>query len=103
MIFGCSLLISYEDFLEVGSPDYSINRDVVFDSDETAKSAMQGVYNQLAESSFSSGYTSSVTMLASLSAHEIESILVNDQTYREFEINEINPQNTGNFLSLIHI
>ena len=97
MIFGCSLLISYEDFLEVGSPDYSINRDVVFDSDETAKSAMQGVYNQLAESSFSSGYTSSVTMLASLSAHEIESILVNDQTYREFEINEINPQNTGNF------
>lgn len=98
LILSLSLcLVSCEDYLEVGTPDYKISTETVFSSDETAKSAMQGIYNQLMRASFSEGFISSVTVLSGLSAHELKSYNVNNITFTEFEQNEISPLNSGNF------
>lgn len=64
----CFFLISCEDFVEVEVPDHKIVSKTLFANDETAMSAMKGVYNQLFNTSFANGNTNSVTFLAGLSA-----------------------------------
>ncbi len=96
MLLCTFLLFSCEDYLEVESPDNKIITETVFNSDETAVSAMKGIYNQLSRASFSGGGTSSVTLLSSLSTDELQATLVNDQTYKQFEENEILPANPRN-------
>lgn len=86
-----------EDFIEVDIPADKLTTTIVFDSDETARSAMRGVYNELFRSiSFSNGGHNSVTALAGLSADELLTVNVTDLTYREFEENEIQPNNPNN-------
>jgi hypothetical protein len=59
-------LISCEDFVEIAAPDNKLVQEVIFSSDDTAESAMTGIYNQLFLSTFSNGHTSSITLLLSL-------------------------------------
>ena len=46
VVFMASILIACEDFVEVDAPDYKIIREDVFNSEETARSAMTGIYNE---------------------------------------------------------
>lgn len=92
------MTISCEDFIEVEVPTDKLTVDTVFDSDETAQSAMQGIYNQLFRSVlYSNGSTNSVTALAGLSAGELYPFLETDLVYVEFKENELLPNNPYNY------
>lgn len=90
------LLTSCEDFLDVEAPDHKITSATVFKSDETAQSAMTGIYNELFRASFSGGRESSVHMLAGLSSDELKTIRTNDFSLLEFNENAIQPGNERN-------
>lgn len=92
----CCFLTSCEDFLEIETPDNKITSEVVFNNDETAISAMTGIYNQLYNSPFSSGGHTSVTVLAGLSAEALAPIRTTNLSYMEFEQHEILPDNNRN-------
>lgn len=96
MIFLIVLHISCEDFVEVDAPDNQLIREQVFSTDVTAKSAMQGIYNQLFQVSFSNGSRNSVTVLAALSTDNLENIYTSNLSRMEFQQNEILPENQDN-------
>ncbi|MBZ9631552.1 RagB/SusD family nutrient uptake outer membrane protein [Salegentibacter sp. LM13S] len=96
VVFLASILIACEDFVEVDAPDYKIIRDDVFSSEETAKSAMTGIYNELFRSSFSNGTQYSVTVLGALSGNLLKNIRETNLTRMEFQQHEITPENTSN-------
>ncbi|MBZ9629796.1 RagB/SusD family nutrient uptake outer membrane protein [Salegentibacter sp. LM13S] len=87
---------SCEDFLELETPDHKIVSETVFNNEETAISAMTGIYNQLYRTSFSGGRENSVHVLAGLSADELQVIRENDLSFLEFQQNEIQPNNNRN-------
>lgn len=91
------LLISCEDFVEVPSPNDKLIRDDVFRSEETAISALKGIYNQLFVAAFSNGSRSSVTVLAGLSADNIQSLRTSNVEWMQFQENELTPDNQSNF------
>lgn len=82
------LQISCEDFVAVEVPDYKIISETVFNSDETANSAVVGIYNELFKADFSNGDFRSVTMLGGLSADNLQTTMINDEMM-EYEGNEI--------------
>lgn len=91
-------MIACEDFVEVDAPDYKIISDEVFNSEETAQSAMIGIYNQLFNASFSNGNRYSVTVLAALSGDELRNIRTTNLTNMEFQQHEISPINSSNLI-----
>src|SRR5690606_40721268 len=92
----CQYFASSQDYVEVEIPDHKIVREAVFRNDETALSAMKGVYNELFRSSFTNGSINSITALAGLSAHEVENLNATNFTVQEFEENQIRANNAGN-------
>lgn len=96
VIVLCCLLTSCEDFLEIEAPDNKITSEVVFNNDETALSAMTGIYNQLFNSPFSSGGLSSITVLTGLSADALAPIRSTNLPLMEFEQHEVLPDNNRN-------
>lgn len=96
LILAC-FLISCEDFLEVDAPHHKMGSEVVFDNDETAISAMNGIYNQLFTSNYINGSESSITILAGLSSDNLDGIRGDrDLVLHEFDEHEILPDNTSN-------
>ena len=95
-LFGL-LLISCEDFVEVPAPNNKLIRDDVFRTEETAISALKGIYNQLFVAAFSNGSRSSVTVLAGLSADNIQSLRTSNVEWMQFQENELTPDNRSNF------
>ena len=87
-------LLSCEDFLEVDAPEHKIVNEVVFNNNETALSAMTGIYHHLFRAVYSAGGGSSVTGLGDLSADNLKRINYNDLDYLEIEQNEISPENS---------
>ncbi|WP_405199347.1 RagB/SusD family nutrient uptake outer membrane protein [Christiangramia sp. LLG6405-1] len=97
LLLICSIfMVSCEEFVEVDAPNNQLVRSQVFESEETALGAMQGIYNQLYLAAFSSGSRTSVTLLAGLSADNIQNISTTNLSSMEFEQNEIQPDNTLN-------
>ena len=88
---------SCEDILEIDPPLDKLTKTQVFESDETATSAMQGIYNQLYRNSFSNGFWSSVTFLSGLSGDIVEPISTNNLDRLEFQQHEIFPDNPLNY------
>jgi hypothetical protein len=90
-------LTSCEDFLEVETPNHKIVSESVFNNDQTALSAMTGIYNELFLATFTGGgRETSVSILAGLSADELKTLRANDLNLIEFEENEIQPNNSRN-------
>lgn len=88
---------SCEDFVEVEAPDHQLPVAVVFENQETARSAMLGIYYQLFRSvAFSNGHTSSVTALAGLSAGTLTPVDATNTVFTEFLQHEVLPQNPNN-------
>ena len=96
VVFMASILIACEDFVEVDAPDYKIIREDVFNSEETARSAMTGIYNELFRSSFSNGTQYSVTVLGALSGNLLMNIRETNLVRMEFQQHEISAENTSN-------
>lgn len=88
--------LSCEEFLETEVPDHKMISETLFNSDETAQSAMTGIYNQLSAAPFSSGGPASVTVLAGLSADDLAPIRALNLPYLEFEQHEVSPDNFRN-------
>lgn len=91
-----SFLIACEDYLEIGAPDHKIVREVVFNDDNTALSAMNGIYNEMFTAHFSMGDENSITVLGGLAADELKHTIETDYSYFEYEQNEISPGNPRN-------
>lgn len=87
--------ISCEDFVEVPVPNDRIISQTVFNQDKTANSAVIGIYNELYNSSFSSGLQASITVLSGLSADNLKAT-VTTSTLLEYQENEIFIDNSYN-------
>lgn len=96
LISICQLHISCEDFVAIDPPDKRIVREVVFSDDQTANSAVIGIYNELFRSDFSNGGIASVTMLGDLSADNLNTAYIDNDQLREFEKNEVLINNNYN-------
>lgn len=90
-------IYSCEDILEIDPPQNKLTKTQVFERDETAISAMQGIYNQLYSNAFSEGFWSSITFLSGLSGDIVEPISMNNLDRLEFQQHEINPDNPLNY------
>lgn len=88
--------ISCDDFVTIDTPDDRIVREVVFSDDQTANSAVIGIYNELFRSDFSNGGISSVTVLGGVSADDLETVFINNNQLIEFENNQILLNNNYN-------
>lgn len=90
------LTTSCQDYIEIDSPPQKIVSETVFNNDETALAAMQGIYNQLASIPFSNGGFDSVTVLAGLSSGNLKATHSYNKAYKQFEQHEILPDNYRN-------
>ncbi|MBZ9731113.1 RagB/SusD family nutrient uptake outer membrane protein [Salegentibacter sp. JZCK2] len=91
-----SFHFSCEDVVSIDAPTDKLVRAEVFSNDETAISAMDGIYNELHQAEFSSGSRSSVTVLAGLSSDNVQYLNSGNITMMEFQDHEIAPTNSGN-------
>lgn len=98
MVICLVVLTSCEDFVQVDAPNNSIVSEFVFEEEASARSAMQGIYNELFRLDFSSGFQNSITNLAGLSADNLKMIRQTNATYLEFQENEILPDNNRNLV-----
>ncbi|TXK75049.1 RagB/SusD family nutrient uptake outer membrane protein [Mesonia sp. K4-1] len=90
------LLTSCQEWLDIEEPDYKLVSSKVFDTEETAEAAMQGIYNQLYQASFSAGWLGSTTVLAGLSADNLELINTNTFDLLGFQNHQLHPENSYN-------
>lgn len=91
----CGLFSSCEDFVDVEVPNHKIVSSTVFNNDNTANSALVGIYNELFRSYFSGGGRNSIQILAGLTADNLQTVIL-DNDLIEFEQNEISIQNSSN-------
>lgn len=96
LLLSIFLFSSCEDFVEVAAPDNKMVREVVFENDGTARSAMTGIYNELFRVTFSNGQRNSITILSGFSGDNISNIYDTNIERIQFEQNEITPDNSGN-------
>ncbi|QED39089.1 RagB/SusD family nutrient uptake outer membrane protein [Antarcticibacterium arcticum] len=95
-LLGVSLmLLSCEDFVEVETPNYKLDREVVFNNDQTAQSALKGIFNQLFNAAFINGGAQSITFTAGLSGDNF-SVTTPTSDILEFQHNQIIPSNNYN-------
>lgn len=90
------MITSCEDYLELDAPKEKIESSTLFQNDETAHSALVGLYNQLASVNFSGGGPSSLTVLNALSGDLLMPIYTRNQEYMQFEQHELLPLNFRN-------
>lgn len=89
LITGC------KSFIDIDAPKGQVVSEIVFTTDETALSALRGLYAQMITSNgFASGYLNSVTLLAGRSADELTNF-INNVAYQQFAFNNISPDNTN--------
>lgn len=90
------ICFSCEEFVTVETPRDKLIRSEVFNNEETAVSAMTGIYNELYQSAFSNGSRTSVTLLSGLSSNNIKNINSTNIVRMEFQEHEITPSNSSN-------
>lgn len=91
-----SLFFSCESYVDIDVPNDRITGQTVFSNNQTALSALEGLYSQLFNTSFAAGGNRSVTFLSGLSADNFE-VTTTTQAILEFAEHEIFPSNSFNF------
>ncbi len=86
--------ISCKKFVTIDPPIDKIVADKVFTSDETATSAIRGIYVNLATAGFASGGATSVTLLAGRSSDEFTNYYTGNDFRRQFADNNLLSTNT---------
>jgi len=87
---------SCEDLVSIDVPTDKLVRSQVFDSEQTAISALTGIYNELYQSSFSNGSRNSISVVSGLSSDNIRNINTSNLERMEFEEHQIYPENSYN-------
>jgi SusD family. len=82
-----SVQLSCKKFLEIDPPKDSLIKQTIFKSEETATSALLGIYSNMASSGYACGGYNSVTALCGLSADE----LIAYTALTDFYQNQLNP------------
>lgn len=90
----CSSLFSCKKFVDVELTGSRVTEQVAFADDNTASTAVIGLYFDLTAGSIGSGSTSSLSRLASLSSDELYDFRRNVNPV-EFETNAIRPENAN--------
>lgn len=93
LCFTC-ILASCESFVEIETPNHKIDTHTVFSNDDTAISAINGIYNELVNSHYSGGWNNSVTVLAGMSADILQPIRTTHNIFGPFNENEISISDT---------
>ena len=89
-------LASCRKFIEIPAPINSITSDQIFVDSVNATAAINGIYINMMNNGFSTGFANSTTtMLAGLSADEMDNA-ANTANYKEFFANNITGTNTSN-------
>ncbi|MGS2738781.1 RagB/SusD family nutrient uptake outer membrane protein [Sinomicrobium sp. M5D2P17] len=97
ILIFCFSIVGCKDFVDIELPNSMIVDEIVFENDETAISAVQGLYYGLFNANnFASGGPNSVTVISGLVADEIESGFTTSDTDIEFNQNDITINNSGN-------
>lgn len=90
------ILISCDNFLEVGSNTSELDTEIVFENNNTAIAALEGIYHELQFNGFASGNTSSLTFLGnSLTDDAIEYNVNNNRI--DFYTNTLSADNSTNY------
>ncbi|HTF20967.1 MAG TPA: RagB/SusD family nutrient uptake outer membrane protein [Chryseolinea sp.] len=95
---GCITMVlsSCEQFLDVSLPGSRVVSEAVFGNEDTATSAVVGMYYQMVlHDAFSSGATSSVTVMSALSSDELDDYS-RETSVGEFRHNELSAANPYN-------
>lgn len=87
--------LSCENWVEIDVPGHKIVSETVFNTDETANSAVVGIYNELFNSDFSNGDFRSITLLGGLSGDNLQTTVTNNALI-EFGENNILINNSHN-------
>lgn len=95
LLILCVFIVSCEDFVEVETPDYKLDSQTVFNNEASAQSVLNGIYNQLFNTSFAAGGAQSVTYLAGLSSDNFQ-LTTSGQELIEFNTNQITTTNSYN-------
>ncbi|RNL90103.1 RagB/SusD family nutrient uptake outer membrane protein [Sinomicrobium pectinilyticum] len=98
VILICGVIFSCEDFVDVDPPNSSVSSDAIYEKDELAISAMEGIYHRLFQlTGFAGGGSYSVMGLSGLSADEFDLYnIVLFATLPDFRQNQIDPANQAN-------
>lgn len=95
LLIAVTVLSSCEEFVMVETPNFKMVTESVYENDETAEAALDGIYNRLFVSgNFANGYINSVTVLSGLSSDIFQTTSDTDTRYRPFQQNEISPGET---------
>lgn len=92
----CFFLFACEEFVEVEVPNHLTTSSTIYENDETAKTAIAGIYNQLFQASFANGGHKSITFLAGLTA---DNFVAENNTLELLEClqNDISQTNSWNY------
>lgn len=89
------VLISCDDFLEVGPNTSELDTELVFENDNTAIAALEGIYHELQFNGFASGNTRSITFLGNTLVDDaIEHSITGDS--HDFYSNTLRADNDAN-------
>lgn len=88
-------LTSCEDFLEIGPNTSELDADLVFENDNTAIVALEGIYHELQFTGFASGNIQSVTFLGNTLADDAIEYAVTNDRYN-FYTNTLRANNSVN-------
>lgn len=86
---------SCESFLEVGPNTSELDRELVFENDNTAIAALEAVYHELEFGGLASGNTSSITFLGNTLADDAKENNITNERY-QFYINNLRADNAAN-------
>lgn len=89
------MLVSCDDFLEVGANTSKLDTELVFENDNTAIAALEGIYHELQSTGFASGNIQSITYLGNTLVDEAKEYNVTHDRY-DFFNSTIRADNTTN-------
>lgn len=92
MIICCIMISGCEDFVNVELTKSKVTAEQVFSDDNTAESAVIGIYHDMVQSVFTGGSRNSLSRLAGLSADELSDFNVTDGII-QFQRNELTADN----------
>lgn len=87
-----SLLLSCSELVEIDPPKNQITPTQIFGNDQSASSAITGIYSRMRSVGFSSGNSRSISFLMGLSSDELINYQVTPD-YVQFFTNELSPTN----------
>src|SRR5699024_1399053 len=89
------MMMSCDDFLEVGPNTSELDTELIYENENTAIAALEGIYHQLQENGFASGNLQSLTFLGNTLADVAVEHAISHERY-DYYTNSIHADNSTN-------